>query len=354
MMQALVAETIKKANPGKTSVRPNAQPRFVRDTSPVSAISSGLPLPVRSNRAQIATMQQARGNQAVLRTAAIRPYGSIPAQCECASNPATKAGQCPQCELQHKAALEGSLAANHSVLAAMDPGAEIGRQAAPDANDLTPGQQANGQGVAEEAPAAPATDANVSSYRELTEEELRAITPVAQTTPDGNQIGPTDSTHRGCLGNQFFFSHGTDVNTTTAAQGVSHVTAHLGSAAGNCSCGCALFRQFIRGFWRAGSPTAAKQYNIGSCGSNVTMNESSFTEEHVKCITGGAPISASCDRTQADAPGFAGGLSEGTFVQMHLVLRYQIWDQCQGRSLGTADHVLNISGANSPRTITFT
>src|SRR5260370_3592057 len=40
--------------------------------------------------------------------------------------------------------------------------------------------------------------------RELTAAELAAIVPVAQT-PDGNALGPTDPTHRGCLGNRFFF-----------------------------------------------------------------------------------------------------------------------------------------------------
>ncbi len=196
-------------------------------------------------------------------------------------------------------------------------------------------------------------------YRELSDAELAAIMPVAQAavTPDGNSLGPSDPAHRGCLGNQFFFRRAADTNTTTAAQGQSAVTAKLGSPPGdaaNCICGCGLFRQFIRGFWRAGSPTAAKQFAIGSCGTAVNMNEATFTEEFVNCITGGVPIGPGCTRTQADAPGFAAGLSEGTFVQMHLVLRYQMWDQCQGRSLGMADHVLDIAGSKRPRRITFT
>jgi len=144
--------------------------------------------------------------------------------------------------------------------------------------------------------------------RELTAEELAAIVTVAQAavTPDGNTLGPTDATHRGCLGNRFFFRSGTFVNTPTADQGVSAVTARLGQPPGdaaNCSCGCGLFRQFIRGFWRAGSPTAAKQFNIGSCGNTLTMNESTFTEEFVNCITGNLPIGPGCTRTQGDAPG---------------------------------------------------
>jgi hypothetical protein len=196
----------------------------------------------------------------------------------------------------------------------------------------------------------------VPENRELTEEELVALRPVAQTTPDGNAFGPTDPAHRGCLGNRFFF-RGSVVNTTTAANGVSAVTAQLReppAEAAPCSCGCGLFRQFIRGFWRAGSATAAKRFDITSCGTTINMNEATFTEEFVNCITGNAPISAGCNRTQADGPGWQSGLTNGTFVQMHLVLRYQMWDQCRGQSLGMADHVLDISGSNHPRTVTFT
>ena len=147
------------------------------------------------------------------------------------------------------------------------------------------------------------------------------------------------------------------MNTTTAAQGISAVTARLGQPpadAAECSCGCGLFRQFIRGFWRAGTPTSAKQPNIVSCGNSITLNETIFTEEFVNCITGNAPISAGCNRVQADAPGASSGLTEGMFFEMHLELRYQMWDQCRGRSLGQAVHVLDISGSNSPRTIRFT
>jgi Domain of unknown function (DUF4157)/Putative peptidoglycan binding domain len=191
--------------------------------------------------------------------------------------------------------------------------------------------------------------------QELTEKELVALRPVAQT-PDGNALGPTNPALRGCLGQRFFFS-GSVVNTTTAANGISAVTAQLReppAEAAPCSCGCGLFRQFIRGFWRAGSATAAKRFDITSCGNTITMNETTFTEEFVNCVTANAPISASCSRAQADAPGWQSGLTNGTFVQMHLVLRYQMWDQCRSRSLGQADHVLDISGSNSPRTVTFT
>jgi hypothetical protein len=207
------------------------------------------------------------------------------------------------------------------------------------------------------------TDATTSSdessdYRELSDEEAASIVIFGQaaTTPDGNSLGPTDRAHRGCLGNNFFFSGGVAANSTTAARVHSVVTAHLGQPpkdAANCSCGCGLFRQFIRGFFRLGSPTSAKQFNIVSCGNPLTLSENSFTEEFVNCITAGVPIGPGCSRTQNDFPG-AAGISEGTFVQVHLVLRYQMWDQCRGQSLGVADHVLDIKGSRSPRTITFT
>ncbi|MCE8425218.1 MAG: DUF4157 domain-containing protein [Candidatus Methanoperedens sp.] len=192
--------------------------------------------------------------------------------------------------------------------------------------------------------------------QELTPEELASIIPVAQAaTPDGNVFGPTDPTHRGCLGNRFSFRRGTDSNTPTEARARSVVTATLGqppSDAAQCSCGCGLFRQFIRGFWRGGSVTATKRFDIFSCNNPLTMNETTFTEEFVNCITGGVPIGPGCSRVQNDFPGLT-GFPQGRFMQMHLVLRYQMWDQCRGQSLGIADHVLDISGSNSPRTIKF-
>jgi Domain of unknown function (DUF4157) len=201
-----------------------------------------------------------------------------------------------------------------------------------------------------------------ADYRELTEEEKAAIIIVGQaaSTPDGNSLGPTDLAHQGCLGKNFFFARGPDTNTATAAMGSSVVTAKLGQPptdASGCSCGCGLFRQSIRGFARLGSPTSPKlsPLTIGSCSPNsITLSEHSFTEEFVNCITGGAPSGPGCSRTQNDFPGFSSGLAEGTFVQVHFVLRYQMWDQCRGQSLGIADHVLDISGSRSPRTITFT
>src|SRR5262249_26412947 len=151
---------------------------------------------------------------------------------------------------------------------------------------------------------------------------------------------------------------GVDTNDANSATGQSKVTARLGEPprdAANCSCGCGLFRQFIRGFVRFGSPTSPKEFpTIGSCSTHtVTLSENTFAEEFTGCLAGSLPIGPDCSRTYADAPGFTKNLSEGTFVQAHFVLRYQMWDQCRGRSLGLADHVLDIAGSRAPRRITF-
>jgi hypothetical protein len=230
---------------------------------------------------------------------------------------------------------------------------------------VDPGAGAGGQPSA----AAPANQAGArdesSDYRELTEQEKAAIAIVGQAaapaaTPDGNSLGPTDAAHEACLGTRFFFSGGAGANTTTSATGRSRVTARLGAPpkdAADCSCGCALFRQYVRGFVQLGSPTSPKvsPLTTGSCPPNtITLSENTFTEEFENCNPGGSPLGPGCERTYLDGPGFGSGLSEGTFVHLHFVLRYQIWDQCRGRSLGMADHVLDISGSRHPRRITFT
>ncbi|MGE3539964.1 MAG: hypothetical protein AB7N91_21330 [Candidatus Tectimicrobiota bacterium] len=189
------------------------------------------------------------------------------------------------------------------------------------------------------------------------EAAVRHVLVVGQSTPDGTTLGPTDPAHRTCLAsNRLIWTGGAGQNTATAATGRSRVTAHLGSAPGDgtdCSCGCGLFRQYIRGFWRLGSPTAPKQHDIGSCGHTITISENAWTEEFEACNPGGPPLSAACDRVYLDAPGFSAGLADGTFAQVHFDLRYQMWDQCRGRAIATGDRSLRIRGDRSPRSITF-
>jgi len=191
------------------------------------------------------------------------------------------------------------------------------------------------------------------------EEDQGNVVVVGQggSTPDGNTFGPVDATKRCCLApNALIWVGGPGQNTATAATGRSRVTAHLGSSpadGADCDCSCGLFRQFIRGFWRLGSPTAPKRFDVGSCDSTITLNESSFTEEFEACNPGGSPISADCNRVYTDAPGFSAGLSDGTFAEIHFDLRYQMWDQCRGKEVATGDRSLRIQGDHNPRSITF-
>ncbi len=177
------------------------------------------------------------------------------------------------------------------------------------------------------------------------------------TTPDGTTLGPTDPAQHVCLpSTRLIWVGGVGQNTATAATGRSRVTAHLGSVEddeADCSCDCGLFRQFIRGFWRLGTPTSPKRHDIGSCDATITLSETDWTEEFEACNPGGAPRSADCDRVYLDAPGFAAGLSDGKFAEIHFDLRYQMWDQCRGVPVATGDRHLRISGDRHPRAITF-
>jgi hypothetical protein len=294
------------------------------------------------------------------------PFGSAQRECACGSSGSTGV-ECAECRKKR-------IASQHRA------SAQAGRKTSPgDApevlNSLRPTLHASSARSTESRaghnfgkirlfPAGQAEDTRSKANR--TEEE--GIVVVAQTgagagskagaaTPDGDTLGPTDNTKRTCLGERsLIWVGGPDQNTATAATGKSRVTAHLGTSPGDgadCDCNCGLFRQFIRGFWRSGSPTAPKQFDIGSCNNTITMNESSWTEEHEACNPGGAPVSATCNRTYLDGPGFASGLSDGTFVELHLDLRYQMWDQCRGRPVATGDRRLRISGDRQPRNITF-
>src|SRR5262249_6164075 len=148
--------------------------------------------------------------------------------------------------------------------------------------------------------------------------QARSIPPPnGATTPDGVDLGPTDTTKRGCA-HHFFARTSVDQNTATAAAGRQDITFRANSS-GNwggvpCDCGCLVYRHFIKGFWRSGSAAAAKQHNITSCGNALTINESTFTEEFTTCI--GDNDADACKWAYADAPGWSSGLSNGNFVQL--------------------------------------
>lgn len=176
--------------------------------------------------------------------------------------------------------------------------------------------------------------------------------PNGATTPDGVDLGPTDATKRGCA-HHFAAATRVQQNNATGAAGRQDITFrgnNTGQEEGKpCDCSCLVYRHFIKGFWRSGSATAAKQYGITSCGNALTINESTFTEEFTTCI--GDNDADACRWAYADAPGWQSGLVDGNFVQVHYSFRYQIWDACNNRSVAISGRTLDISGANSPRTV---
>lgn len=179
--------------------------------------------------------------------------------------------------------------------------------------------------------------------------------PNGATTPDGVDLGPTDTTKRGCA-HHFFAQTSVQQNDATGAAGRQDITFRAnnsGTEGGTpCDCSCLIYRHFIKGFWRTGSATAAKRHDITSCGNALTINESTFTEEFTTCI--GDNDADACRWAYADAPGWQGGLSDGNFVQLHYRFRYQIWDACNNRSVAISGRTLNIRGTNSPRTVRWT
>jgi hypothetical protein len=176
--------------------------------------------------------------------------------------------------------------------------------------------------------------------------------PNAATTPDGVNLGPTDTTKRGCA-HHFFAQTSVVSNTATAAAGRQDITFRANNSGNSegvpCDCSCLVYRHFVKGFWRTGSATAAKRHDVTSCGNALTMNESTFTEEFTTCI--GDNDADACKWAYADAPGWLSGLSEGSFVQLHYAFRYQIWDACNNRSVAISGRTLDISGSNTPRTV---
>ena len=176
--------------------------------------------------------------------------------------------------------------------------------------------------------------------------------PNGATTPDGVDLGPTDTTKRGCA-HHFHARTSVAQNDATGAAGRQDITFRAdnsGTRGGKpCDCSCLVYRHFIKGFWRSGSATAAKQHNITSCGNALTINERTFTEEFTTCI--GDNDADACKWAYADAPGWLSGLTDGTFVQLHYGFRFQIWDACNNRSVAISGRTLDIRGSTSPRRI---
>jgi len=179
-----------------------------------------------------------------------------------------------------------------------------------------------------------------------------------ERTPGGVSLGPTDKTKTFCLKpGSFTVTTGIGSNTVSSATGRQDMKFEglsTGKQDGKtCSCDCGLYRHWIKGYWRSGSATAAKQYNVTSWGRNLTINESTFTEEYTSLAPEHDPDP--CKWHYNDFPGWRSGLSDGSYVELQYTFKYQIWDRCQGKSVATAPQkTLNISGDKRPRVITWT
>lgn len=175
------------------------------------------------------------------------------------------------------------------------------------------------------------------------------------TNPDGVELGPTDRSRSFCE-RQTLWATTTTQNTPTRARGIQTVwfkgnNTGTNDSTVNCSCGCGLYRHWIRGYWR-NAPGGPKLYNnVNSCGTNITINETTWTEEYTTCF--GDNDTDACDWEYADHPGWRSGLSDGRYVELHFEFKYQIWDTCNNRSVAQARRTLDISGDTHPRTITW-
>ena len=175
-------------------------------------------------------------------------------------------------------------------------------------------------------------------------------------SPDGINLGPTDSSKAFCTRQTLWATTGTDTNSTTAAQGLQTITFRANNTGQNeddkdCDCSCAVYRHWIRGYGRRGSTTSPKIHNIRSCGNSLTISETDWTEEFTSCI--GDNDTDACEWEYSDAPGFSGGLSDGTYAEVHFDFKYQIWDSCRNRSVAQAIRYLRITGDRAPRSITW-
>jgi len=177
---------------------------------------------------------------------------------------------------------------------------------------------------------------------------------VGATTPDGADLGPTSTTDTFCKRGTFLGRYGSSQNNATHAQ-ANAVISFRGTARGRrggsaCSNSCALYRQFVKHYWRTGSPTAPKRHDISSCGNTLAASETSWTEEYTSCIGDDDPTPSRF--LYSDFPGFH-GLSDGLYADAWWKFKFQIWDACRNRPVSTATNTLRIRGSAAPRTITW-
>jgi hypothetical protein len=289
----------------------------------------------------------------------LAPFATVQGQCACGST-GSLVGECAQCKKKKTTAQSRASAQAGPKTASVDAQDALSRLR-PELHASPPASAESGVGHNfGQIRVFPGGQAEDTASKEKNKNEDVVVVgqgAAGAATPDGNPLGATNAAKKVCMApRSLIWYGGPDQNTATAARGKSRVVAHLGTppaGAADCDCNCGLFRQFLRGFWRIGGPASPKRHDIGSCGTQIVMNENTWTEEHEACNPGGAPIGANCARTYLDGPGFSAGLADGVSAELNLDLRYQMWDQCQGHEVETGDRRLRISGDHHPRAITF-
>jgi hypothetical protein len=189
------------------------------------------------------------------------------------------------------------------------------------------------------------------------------LLPIVQraTTPDGIDLGPTDKKKTFCLKKDSFkittSVHANEKSIAQARQDIVFEALKTGKQdKKDCSCDCGVYRHWIRGYMKLGSSTAAKQYELDSCGidgcgKTLTIDEKKYTEEYTCCL--GDKNSESCKWLYIDGPA-ARGLKDGIYIEMHFEYKYEVYDNCQGKRVSGQTKTLDIVGDKSPRTVKWT
>ena len=114
-----------------------------------------------------------------------------------------------------------------------------------------------------------------------------------------------------------------------------------------CSCDCGVYRHWVKGYYRRGSPTADKEFAVDSCGNVLVMNEDKFTQEYTNCIGDNDPDA--CKWSYTDKPQWSG--LTGKYLELHWVFQHEVWDKCQKRSIVTGEKTLDLAGDKAPRNV---
>ncbi len=219
-----------------------------------------------------------------------------------------------------------------------------------------------------------------------TPEQSKAGEQTGNKTPDGVSLGPTDPKKAFCLKPGSYSvktGHVTEPNFAQGVQIIEFEGSDKGNADGKaCSCGCGLYRQWISGTLELITPANLAQANtqlvqdlqkknikkaptpeevlryarekapkitaLGSCNNSIPINVSDFSEEYTNCIN---KSEKGCKRKFVDQPGPDAKLSDGTYINIQLGFKYEVWDACQGKSVQTQGGKLSIEGSKDPRSV---